>query len=516
MSPADAPRIACASCHAAERSRRRAPRAARGSATLLFALLPLSSLTPIAGAEVITDTEQAIAVWESIEVLTALEEVKFEAFPQIGGLVGDVATARELLEVAKMPISDTQFADIDAAIDELLKSRTNGELLPRKDVLVQALKPVIEQLGETLPDIIAYDNPFDDGFAVELRFKDIPGAVTKQVRRVPQDDDPLRSRPAVLGTIDAAAKIFVDASTYKDRPVKYEVRGFDADGNEVGMYVTDTITPEANWFAADRLPFLIFLLVICGSVVGYIELARSGRELKIRKIAGLEAVEDAVGRATEMGRPMIYVPGILEINDIQTVASLIILGNVSRTAAEHDARVEVPCRDPLVMAAARETIQTSFVDAGRPEAYDERLIYFVSGEQFAYVANITGTMVRERPAACFYMGAFFAESLILAETGNMTGSIQIAGTAQPAQLPFFVAACDYTLMGEELFAASAYLSGEPHQLGSLKGQDAGKLLTMILVVVSSIAITFVLLGSMQKSWLGSFVHFLREEVLRVS
>lgn len=81
--------------------------------------------------------------------------------------------------------------------------------------------------------------------------------------------------------------------------------------------------------------------------------------------------------------------------------------------------------------------------------------------------------------------AFFAESLILSETGNAVGAIQIAGTAQPAQLPFFVAACDYTLIGEEFFAASAYLSGDPDQLGSLKGQDVGKILVTVLVLIGA-------------------------------
>ena len=71
----------------------------------------------------------------------------------------------------------------------------------------------------------------------------------------------------------------------------------------------------------------------------------------------------------------------------------------------------------------------------------------------------------------------------MAETGNSIGAIQIGGTAMPAQLPFFVAACDYTLIGEELFAASAYLSHDPKQLGSLKGQDIGKALAMIVIVV---------------------------------
>jgi hypothetical protein len=91
-------------------------------------------------------------------------------------------------------------------------------------------------------------------------------------------------------------------------------------------------------------------------------------------------------------------------------------------------------------------------------------------------------MVREKPATIFMLGLFYAESLVLAETGNSVGAIQIAGTAEPSQLPFFVAACDYTLIGEELFVAGAYLSREPRQLGSLKGQDMGKALILLLLL----------------------------------
>ena len=92
-------------------------------------------------------------------------------------------------------------------------------------------------------------------------------------------------------------------------------------------------------------------------------------------------------------------------------------------------------------------------------------------------------VVRDKPATMFYMGAFFAESLILAETGNAAGAIQIAGTGQPSQLPFFVASCDYTLIGEELFAASAYLGREPKLLGSLKGQDFAKAAFLLMIIL---------------------------------
>ncbi len=74
---------------------------------------------------------------------------------------------------------------------------------------------------------------------------------------------------------------------------------------------------------------------------------------------------------------------------------------------------------------------------------------------------------------------------MLAETGNVAGSIQIAGTDEITQIPFFVAACDYTLIGEELYASSAYLSQEPPLLGTLKAQDYGKAVGAILIVVGA-------------------------------
>ena len=96
-------------------------------------------------------------------------------------------------------------------------------------------------------------------------------------------------------------------------------------------------------------------------------------------------------------------------------------------------------------------------------------------------------MVRERPAA--HIGYFYAESLLLAETGSTTGAIQIAGTDAYTQLPFFVTTCDYTLMGEELYAASAYLSREPRLLGSLKGQDVGKLVLILGILLGTLLAT---------------------------
>jgi len=260
------------------------------------------------------------------------------------------------------------------------------------------------------------------------------------------------------------------------------------DGSGAASAPTAQVRGAPGLFMGKRSFLLGWIIFICGAVIAYILLARSGRPMKIRRIAALEAVDEAVGRATEMGRPVLFIPGIQDMDNVQTIAGITVLARVAKTVAEYDATIEVPTARSLAMQAAREAVQASYMQAGRSESFNPDAISYITDEQFGFVAYVGGRMVREKPAACFYMGCFYAESLILAETGNSIGAIQIAGTAESSQLPFFVAACDYTLIGEEFFAASAYLSGEPDQIGSIKGQDIGKALAIAVVIVASVCL----------------------------
>lgn len=310
---------------------------------------------------------------------------------------------------------------------------------------------------------------------------------------------------------------FFAGDLVRGEPYWFRVSAVNAAGDRSASIITPANSPARptrQLFDRNQRWLLVEAVVICGSIILFIILARFGMPLNIRKIAGLEAVEEAVGRATEMGRSCLFVPGIQDMNEMQTIAGLTILARVAEQAAAYDCRLETPTSRSLVMTAARETVENAYLTAGRPEAYNEDDIYYVTDEQFAYVSFITGKMVREKPAACFYLGSFYAESLILAETGNAIGAIQVAGTAQPSQLPFFVAACDYTLIGEEFFAASAYLSRNPDQLGSLKGQDVGKIIVAALVLFGVISLT---LGSAtnkpELAWPGKYI---KEVVLKAA
>jgi len=286
---------------------------------------------------------------------------------------------------------------------------------------------------------------------------------------------------------------FKDDDLYGDTTYVYHVVARSANSRAASIN-TEAIQPRREWVNLNLKYLFLIALIIAASVIYFIETAKRGKKLFVRKIAGLEAVDEAIGRATEMGRSILFIPGINDMDDVQTLAAITILGRVSRVVADYDTKIRMPVARSLVMTAARETIKASYMAAGRPDAYNDDMVNYITDEQFGYVAAVDGIMVREKPATIFLLGGFFAESLILAETGNSVGAIQIAGTARPAQLPFFIAACDFTLIGEELFAASAYLSGEPKQLGSLKGQDIGKGIAMLAILLGVLLSTIAAVG----------------------
>ncbi len=258
--------------------------------------------------------------------------------------------------------------------------------------------------------------------------------------------------------------------------------------SESRMVLAGPVAPHGKWFKADQTNVLVTSLLIVAIVIATIVLARR-RDMYIRPIAGLRAVDDAIGRATEMGRPILYVSGLTGVGDIATIAAMLILGHLAKRTAAYETPILVPCNDPLVMAVQREIVHEAYLEAGKPDAYDPDNIYYVTDSQFGYVAAVDGIMLREKPAANFFMGFFFAESLILAETGATTGAIQIAGTDADTQLPFFITSCDYTLMGEELYAAGAYLSRDPILLAQLKGQDLGKIAIFAMLLLGTLLVT---------------------------
>jgi hypothetical protein len=238
--------------------------------------------------------------------------------------------------------------------------------------------------------------------------------------------------------------------------------------------------------ATNQTAFVFLILIIAVMLATLYMSVKGISKPTIRKIAGLDAIGEAVGRATEMGRPIHFSPGIGGLGtDVapQTLAGLSVLAYIAELAAKYKTTLWTTIRMAEVQPLAAEIVRQSYLKAGAAEAYDEDKVIFLSTAQFAYASGVVGLMHREKVAANIMIGGFWAESLLFAEGGYLAGAIQVAGTANTAQIPFFVAACDYCLIGEEILAAGAYLSRDPVQLGAIWGQDYAKFIAIILIAV---------------------------------
>jgi hypothetical protein len=367
-----------------------------------------------------------------------------------------------------------------------------GQIQPEAPSVLPALRPI--------DSLVVSDLANDDGGEMQFRWAlspdDVKGGIVSgyRVLKAVDPDSPF----VETGDLVSGSTSFEGGDTENGRPYYFKVRTIATvpgpGGAPVEVFAdSKTVGPvfsSVQYFNRALTNVAVATAVVIALILFWIWRAQSGKEIYIRKIAGLNAVDEAIGRATEMGKKVMYVPGIDDMDNLMTISSMVILGYVAEMTATYDTYLEVPTCKSMVMVTAKEVVKEAYAKVGRPDSYREDQVHYLTDDQFGYAAAIDGIVVREKPATMFYIGSFYAESLILAEIGNAAGAIQIAGTAQPTQLPFFVTACDYTLLGEEMFAASAYLSKEPRLLGSLKGQDYAKVLILAAIFIGLVCETF--------------------------
>lgn len=245
---------------------------------------------------------------------------------------------------------------------------------------------------------------------------------------------------------------------------------------------------------AGRIFGLLCLLVIMAATAYYIRRAEGGTVPKVRRIPGIDAIDEAIGRAVEMGRPVFCSHGIANLRGAtsgpQTLAGLSVLNYVAKQTINVGADLTVPVRVPEVWPIAADIVETEYKLAGKGDEFDPTKIVFLSSNQFSYSSNYMGMMMREKPGANIMVGAYWAESLQLAETGSRIGAMQITGTANTSQIPFFLVVSDYCLIGEEIFSAGAYLTNDAPLIASLAGQDVGRIIAVILSFLGALTVTF--------------------------
>jgi hypothetical protein len=226
------------------------------------------------------------------------------------------------------------------------------------------------------------------------------------------------------------------------------------------------------------LSFALFIFFIYRAVRGTVP--------TIRTIPGLTAFNEVIGRAVETGRPVYFSTGVgrLTGGDMSmTMAGLSLLGHAAKLSADIGADFNYIA----AVAAEAVPIAEDMIKTAYREKYRSEQVTFVPTQPTLFSA-IAGTYEREKPAANFVLGALYWETVIVCEAGARAGAMQIGGTGRLYQVPFIASLCDYSLIGEELLAAGAYVSGERALLGSIMASDV---LRAIIVALSLI----IMLGS---------------------
>jgi hypothetical protein len=246
--------------------------------------------------------------------------------------------------------------------------------------------------------------------------------------------------------------------------------------------------------AAGRVTAMsIFVLIIVVIMICYY-LATKGRKFVIRKkIAGFEAIPQAVGRATEMGGVMHGVTGGSPTSGARgphVVAGLAILGYIAELGAKNKVPLYISVRDPDQIVLSEDTLRVAYAKAGCPEDFRREYALYHGERDATYAAGILGFLAREKVAVNFMIGGFGSEAIIISEGASRLGCYQIGGTPTIFTTPFLIPTCEFVIMGDELFAAACIVSGDPKETSIMIAEDVVKFALICLAIVGSVLATF--------------------------
>jgi hypothetical protein len=217
---------------------------------------------------------------------------------------------------------------------------------------------------------------------------------------------------------------------------------------------------------------------------------RAGKPFGLRPIAAIESLTRAMEQAAETGQPVHITLGSGGIGDASTAestAALLLLDHLAQRAASYNAQPIVTTADPTLMLAAQDTLRRAYMQRGFLAGYAPSKVRMVAPERVAYAAGVMDLIGHERLSGNVLAGSFGDEYLLMGEVGARRGLEQVAGATDPNVLPFVYATTNRPLLGEELFAAPAYLDQKPAHVGSLFAQDWMRGLLILLIIAGAIA-----------------------------
>jgi hypothetical protein len=216
----------------------------------------------------------------------------------------------------------------------------------------------------------------------------------------------------------------------------------------------------------------------------------------LRIIAAIEKIRMAMPEAAEDGRTVHMALGTSGLSDagaMQTMAGLEVLDFLSEQSIVSSHAPLVTTADPAAMLAAQTVASRALRARDQQAQFDPLNVRFMGGTTHApaaYAAGVMDLLERRTVAASYSLGQFGDEYLLMSEAAARSGTPEVAGSGNLQGLAVMALCARNLIVGEELFAAGAYLKRLPWSVAALVTSDlvrwlitAGLLTVVILKTI---------------------------------
>jgi hypothetical protein len=236
----------------------------------------------------------------------------------------------------------------------------------------------------------------------------------------------------------------------------------------------------------------LLLVFIAAWVVGR---RRAGRWLpdEWRAIPAFERLPSAIQRVVEQGRALHITLGRGSLWSgvaMDSLAGIEVLKFIARRLRLTGQMPLVTTGDATLHLLAEDQVhrlgcgQASGLSQAKPD------VRWLTATPPAYATGVMGILAHEPVEVNVMTGFFGAEYLLMGEAGAQRVAVPLGGASEPGVLPFVFATSRAALLGEELYAAGAYLAHQPWHLGSLWAQDVVRWLIVLALIVAVLVNTW--------------------------
>jgi hypothetical protein len=209
---------------------------------------------------------------------------------------------------------------------------------------------------------------------------------------------------------------------------------------------------------------------------------------RLRVISAMTRLYRAIGLSVEDGTRLLVGLGntsLLTGNAGAPLAGLSLLRSLAeRTSLSDRPPVAVAGEAPLALLA-QDTLESGYESAGAGEYYQPTAGRLAGLTPFSAAAGTMPIIADENVSAALFLGHFGVEAGLLADAADRNNALAVGASDDLAGQAIWFASAPETLIGEELFAASAYIGGSPAQTASLTVQDVLRWLIIAALIVGA-------------------------------